>query len=189
MQGRSLDQGDVVAGEVVLAEQFANFQLDQFEKFGIVYQVHLIEEDHECRDVDLPREEDVLACLRHGSVRSRDHQDGPVHLRGAGDHVLDVVGVTGAIHVGVVAFVRIVHHVGRGDGQNLGGVPPSLRLGSLGDLVVTLCLTKPLGGLDYGDRRGQRCFAMVHVSDRTDVNVGFASLEYFLGHFFDQPPQ
>ena len=32
-------------------------------------------------DTDLSGEQDVFSCLRHGTVRGRDHQDGSVHLR------------------------------------------------------------------------------------------------------------
>ena len=59
----------------------------------------------------------MLARLGHGAVGGGDHEDGPVHLGGAGDHVLDVVGVTGAVDVGVVAVGRLVLDVGDGDGD------------------------------------------------------------------------
>src|SRR5262245_64293139 len=42
-------------------------------------------------------EQHVLARLRHRPVDRAHHQDGAVHLRRAGDHVLDVVGVARAI--------------------------------------------------------------------------------------------
>ena len=51
---------------------------------------------------DLTGKQDVLTRLGHGAIGRGNHQDGAVHLGGTGDHVLDVVGVTGAIHVGVV---------------------------------------------------------------------------------------
>ena len=63
------------------------------------------------------REEDVLAGLGHRAVRGRDDQDRAVHLGRAGDHVLDVVGVTGAVDVRVVAVRRRVLDVGDGDGD------------------------------------------------------------------------
>jgi hypothetical protein len=44
---------------------------------------------------DLAGEQDVLARLRHRAVGRGDHEDRAVHLRGARDHVLDVVGVPG----------------------------------------------------------------------------------------------
>jgi hypothetical protein len=118
-----------------------------------------------CSRVYLTGQQDVLARLRHGSVRRRHHQDRALHLpppdqsaappttqhstrhgsaarclavhdmalpdtapahgkgrtggvgggclRGAGDHVLDVVSVAGAVHVRVVPRRRLVLHVRR----------------------------------------------------------------------------
>ena len=50
-----------------------------------------------------------------GAVGGRDHQDRAVHLRGARDHVLHVVRVTGAVDVGVVTLLRLVLDVRRRD--------------------------------------------------------------------------
>ena len=44
-----------------------------------------------------------------------DHQDRAVHLRGTGDHVLDVVGVPRAVDVRVVTVGRLVLDVRRVD--------------------------------------------------------------------------
>ena len=44
----------------------------------------------------------MFASLRHGTVGRGDNQNRSIHLRRAGNHVLDVIGVTGAIDVGVV---------------------------------------------------------------------------------------
>src|ERR1700710_798813 len=60
------------------------------------------------RRIALAGEQDVLARLRHGAVGRRDHEDRAVHLRGARDHVLDVVGVTRAVDVRVVALLGLV---------------------------------------------------------------------------------
>ena len=57
------------------------------------------------RHTDLAGQQDVLAGLRHRAVGGRHDQDRAVHLGGAGDHVLDVVGVARAVDVGVVPLV------------------------------------------------------------------------------------
>ena len=67
--------------------------------------------------LDLAGQQDVLAGLGHRAVGRGDDEDGAVHLGGAGDHVLDVVGVTRAVDVGVVAGVGLVLDVGDGDGD------------------------------------------------------------------------
>ena len=82
------------------------------------------------------REQHVLTSLRHRTVRRRHHQDGAVHLRRAGDHVLDVVGVPGAVDVRVVPILRLVLDVRGRDGQDLGGVATALGRGGLGHVVV-----------------------------------------------------
>ncbi len=109
--------GHVVAREVVLGEQLAHLELDQLEQLGVVDHVDLVQEDDDVGHLDLAREQDVLARLGHRAVGRGDHQDGAVHLRGAGDHVLDVVGVARAVDVRVVARVGLVLDVGDGDGD------------------------------------------------------------------------
>jgi len=92
--------------EAIPAQQIAGLELDEIDQHGIVGGVDLIQEDDEARDADLAREQDMLARLRHWSVESRDERDGAIHLRRAGDHVLHIIGVTGAIDMRVVAVRR-----------------------------------------------------------------------------------
>src|ERR1700682_3671946 len=72
------------------------------------------------RHADLSRQQDVLAGLRHRAVGGGDDQDRAVHLGGAGDHILDVIGVAGAIDVGIVTVRRLILHVGSGDRDTAG---------------------------------------------------------------------
>jgi hypothetical protein len=53
----------------------------------------------------------VLTRLGHGAVGGGNHEDRSVHLGGAGDHVLDVVGVARAVDVRVVTLVGLVFNV------------------------------------------------------------------------------
>ena len=99
---------DVVAREVVLREQLANLELDELEQLGIVHHVGLVEGDDHERHLDLAGEQDVLTRLRHRAVGGGDDEDRAVHLGGAGDHVLDVVGVTRAVDVRVVPVLGLV---------------------------------------------------------------------------------
>ena len=112
-QGRALDDGDLVSRELIGGEELAQFQLDELDQFGVVDHVDLVEIDDHGRHADLTGEEDVLAGLGHGSVVRADDEDGPVHLCGTRDHVLNIVGVARAVYVGIVAFVRLVLDVGR----------------------------------------------------------------------------
>ena len=143
------DDRDLVAGELVLGQQLAELQLDQLEQLRVVDQVDLVEEDDQGRHADLAGQQDVLAGLRHRAVGRRDHQDRAVHLGGAGDHVLDVVGVARAVDVGVVPLLALVLDVRDGDRHGLGRVADRAALGDVG---VRLGLGLALGGLHRQDR-------------------------------------
>src|SRR5437773_1577792 len=125
----------------------------------------------------LARQEDVLARLRHRPIGRRHHQDRPVHLRRSRDHVLDVVGMPGAVHVRVVALRRHVLHVRRVDRD-----PARLFLRRRIDLVVVLRLPTVLLRQHMRHRRRQRRLAVVHVSDRPHVHVRLGPLKFTLGH-------
>jgi hypothetical protein len=75
--------------------------------------------------------------------------DRAVHLGGAGDHVLDVVGVAGAVDVGVVALIRLVLHVGHGDGDTA-----RLLFRGVVDAPEVAVVGHPLEGEGLGDGRG-----------------------------------
>jgi len=72
LQGAAPDDGHVVAGELVVAQQFAQLKLHQVEQFLLVHHVHLVEEDDHRRHADLPRQEHVLLGLLHGAVLGGD---------------------------------------------------------------------------------------------------------------------
>src|SRR5215210_7625767 len=108
LQSGTRDDRDVVARELVLREELADLHLDELEQLGVVDHVGLVQEHDDVRHLDLAREQDVLPRLRHRAVGGRDHQDRAVHLRGSRDHVLDVVGVAGAVDVRVVTVLRLV---------------------------------------------------------------------------------
>ena len=116
-QRRALDHRDLVAGEIVLGQQLANLELDQLQQLRIVDHVDLVEEHDQRRHADLTGEQNVLARLRHRAVGRAHHQDRAVHLRRAGDHVLHIVGVPGAVDVRVMALVGLVLDVRGRDGD------------------------------------------------------------------------
>src|ERR1700730_18395658 len=175
------DHGQIVAGELINAEQFPDLQLDELEDLLVVHHVGLVERDHDVRHTDLAGQQHVLAGLRHRAIRRGEDQDRAVHLRRTGDHVLDVVRVTGAVHVGVVALLGLVLHVRDRDGD-----PALLLFLRVVDLVerreginVRVLIVQHLG-----DRRGQRGLAVVDVPDGADVHVRLGPLELGLPHWF-----
>ncbi len=177
LEGAAPDDRQVVAREVVLGQELADLELDEVEQLGVVDHVDLVEEDDDVGHLDLAGEEDVLAGLGHRPVGRGDDEDRAVHLGGAGDHVLDVVGVAGAVDVGVVAGVGLVLDVGDRDRD-----PPLPLLGRVVDRIEGAVLRRALQREVLGDRRGQARLAVVDVADRADVHVRLVSLELLLGH-------
>ena len=181
LERRALDDRGVVARELVLGEQLADFHLDELDELLVVDHVALVQEDDDVGHADLTGEQDVLAGLGHGAVGGGDDEDRAVHLGGTGDHVLDVVGVARAVDVGVVAVLGLVLDVRDGDGDT------ALALfGSLVDLVERGEVREALLGLALRDRGGQGGLAVVDVTDGTDVDVRLGALELLLRH--ESPP-
>ena len=118
----------------------------------------------------------MLFGLGHGAVGAGDDEDGSVHLGGSGDHVLDVVGVAGAVDVGVVAILRLVLDGGGVDGDAAGSF-----LGRGVDLVVLFGDAVAHGGEGHGEGGGEGGFAVVDVADGSDVDVGLFALELAAG--------
>ena len=179
---RAADDRRVVAVELVLVQELADLHLDEVQELRIVDEVDLVEEDDDLRDADLAGEQDVLLRLRHRAVGGGDDEDRAVHLRGADDHVLDEVGVAGAVDVRVVALVGAVLDVRGGDREDLGGVAAAGGLGGLGDLVVGDVVGQALEGLDVRQSGGEGRLAVVDVADGADVDVRFVTDEIFLCH-------
>ncbi len=125
----------------------------------------------------------MLARLRHGAVGRRDHQDRAIHLRRAGDHVLDVIGVAGAIDVRVVPVGGLVFHVRHRDRDAAGfffrRVVDRIEAPEL-DLRIVL-------RQHLRDRRRQRRLAVIDVPDRPDVDVRLAAVKFFLCHGCQSP--
>src|SRR5687767_10483213 len=165
LERRAGDERDVVAREVVLGEQVTDLDLDELEELLVVDHVGLVEEHDDVRHADLAGEQDVLTRLGHGAVGRRDHEDRAVHLRGARDHVLHVVRVTGTVDVRVVTVLRLVLDVRRGDRD-----PALLLLRSVVDLVEGARLTTVGVRQDLRDGSSQRRLAVVDVTDRADVD-------------------
>ena len=165
-KARAANDGDLVAREVVAREQFPDLQLHQLEQLLIVHHVDLVQEHHHGRHFHLAGEQDVLSGLGHRPIRGTDHQDRPIHLGGAGDHVLDVVGVPRAVHMGVVALLGLVLDVGNGNGD-----APLALLGRLVDVVKAGVLGQLRRREHLGDRRRQRRLPMVNVPDRPHIHM------------------
>ena len=122
----------------------------------------------------------MLARLRHRAVRRRHHQNRPVHLRRARDHVLHVVGVARTVDVRVVTVRRLILHVRRRDRD-----PACFLFRRLVDLIERHKLHFRIVLRHHlRDRRRQRRLPVIHVPDRPDVHVRLGTVKFFLRHLF-----
>src|SRR5690606_17159373 len=88
LQGRTFHDRGVVAREVVRAQQLAHFHFTQFRQPFVTAHVRLVQDHDVVRSAYRTGQQDVLAGWRHRAVRCGHYQDGAVHLRRTGDHVL-----------------------------------------------------------------------------------------------------
>ena len=190
VQSGALDDRGVVAREVVLVEQLADFHLNELKQLGIVDLVDLVQEHQNVRNVNLTGEQQVLTGLSHRAIGSSDNEDRAVHLSSAGDHVLDIVGVARAVNVRIVAALDL-GAVGAdavvGLVLNVSGVDrdaTSLFFRSLIDLVVggELGAVRVSQGQNLGDRSGQGGLAVVDMADGADIDMGLGSIVHLLCH-------
>ncbi|CAM5264992.1 hypothetical protein SVIOM342S_06151 [Streptomyces violaceorubidus] len=190
LQPRDPYDGHRVAAVAVRAEQFADLQLDEVGEhrvLAVVDGVGLVERDHDVVDAHLPGEQHVFGGLRHDPVQRGDDEDRPVELRGAGDHVLDVVGVAGHVDVRVVPGVGLVLDVRDVDGDAarrlLRGAVDAVEGDVPGGAVG------PALGEDLGDGGGQGGLAVVDMAHRADVQMRFGADVRRLGHGATSKPR
>ena len=179
LQGRTLDDRNLVTGEFILREQFAHFEFDEFQQFLVVDHVDLVQEDNQRRHAHLAGEQNVLAGLGHRAVRRAHHEDRAVHLRRTGDHVLDIVGVAGTVDMRVVALVRLVFDVSRVDRD-----ATLFFLRRVIDFRIALGRCEAFFGQNIGDGRRKSGLTVIDVSDGADVHVRFVAFECFLSHLY-----
>ena len=84
------------------------------------------------------------------TIRSSDDDDSTIHTSRASNHVLDVIGVTGAVDVSIVAVVGLVLDVGGRDGDTTLSLLGSLVDGTVVEVlgVALLCLSLGDGGCE-----------------------------------------
>src|SRR5438552_1649114 len=167
LQRRPPDHRHVVPRKVVLLQQLPHLQLHQVQNLRVIHHVHLVHEHHQKRHVHLPRQQHMLARLRHRPIVGRHHQNRPVHLRGPRDHVLDVVRVPRTVDVRVVALARLVLHV-----RHRYRDPPLPLFRRIVDRAVLPDRDPLVLRVQHlRDRRRQRRLAVIDVPNRPHVHV------------------
>ena len=106
LEGAAADDGDLVPRKLILLEQVPELEFHEIEQFGIVHRIHLVHENHHAGNAHLTGKNDVFARLGHRTVGRRNNENGTVHLGGARDHVLHVIGMARAVHVRIMTLRR-----------------------------------------------------------------------------------
>ena len=106
----------------------------------------------------------MLASLRHRAVGGRDDENGAVHLRRAGNHVLDIVCMTRAVDVGIMALIGFIFDV-----SDINRNTALSLLRRLVDLIVGQKLSLTLFFQDFGDRCRQSCLTVIDVANGADI--------------------
>ena len=86
-------------------------------------------------------EQDMLTCLRHSTVGRGYDEDTTVHTSSTSDHVLDVICVTWAVNVAIMARISLVLN-----GCRINGDTTSSLFGTLIDIGVVIKLSELLVG-------------------------------------------
>ena len=121
----------------------------------------------------------MLLSLCHNTVSSSNNEDSAVHLSSAGDHVLYVVSMSGAVNVSIVTLFCLILNVCCGDSDStLSLLGRLVDLIECGNNVSCYLLRKNLC-----DRSGKSCLAVINVTDRTDVTMRFCSVEMLFCHY------
>ena len=173
------DDRKIVSGEVILGQKVTGFHLNEVNELLVVNHIALVQEDDDVRNADLTCKKNVLAGLSHRTIGSSNNEDCAVHLSCTGNHVLDVVCVTRAVNVSVVALPCLILNVSNGNGNT------TLTLfGSLIDVLEggKVCLAALGLRENLGDCCSKGSLTVVDVTNRTDVYVWLRAVKLFLGH-------
>ena len=180
-EGRNANDREVLTIEALGLKDLAQLHLDQVDQVRVLLGDHvaLVQGDNDCGNTHLAGQQNVLMGLGHRAVSGGDNEDGAIHLGGTGDHVLDIVRVTGAVNVRVVALLGLILDMGDRDGDTaltlLRSLVDAVERGQFVQLRVLVVE-------HLGDRRGQSGLAVVDVSDGADVAVRLSPLKLGLCH-------
>src|SRR5699024_1474191 len=151
LQSGTLDNRGVISREIILVQQLADLHVYQLQQLLIVYHVTFVHQYNDVGNAYLTGEQDVLVRLSHNIVGSGNTQDGAVHLGSTGDHVLNVVGMSGAVNVCVMSLLSLILYV---SGRNRDSTLSLFR--SLVDVIESNFLAQSQSGMQsLGNSCGQ----------------------------------
>lgn len=164
-EGRTHDDGRLVTLETIGRKQLAHLHLDKLQHLLVLNGVDLVDEDDNLLDTDLAGEQQVLTGLGHLTVRSSNDDDGTVHVCRTCNHVLDVIGVTRAVDVGIMPVIGRVLDVCCGNGDTTLSLFRSFVDGAIVEVLCVALLGLSLcdGGCEGGLLGGQFCEGEVMI--------------------------
>jgi hypothetical protein len=139
------DNGGVVTLEAVGGKQLAHLHLDELQHLLVLNSIDLVDEDDNALDTDLTGKKQVLSGLGHLSIAGGNDDNSTVHGSSTSNHVLDVIGVTRAVNVGVMPVLGGVLDVCGGDGDTTLALLRSLVDGAIVEVVGEALLGLALG--------------------------------------------
>ena len=101
-------------------------------------------------------------CSSHLSIRSRNDNDGSIHIGCACNHVFDIIRMSWAVDVGVVPVVCAVFNMRR---RNSDTTLPLLR--SFVNASILEKLSKSFFGLSFSDGGGQGGLSVINMANST----------------------
>ncbi len=120
----------------------------------------------------------MLTGLWHRAVSRGNNQDSAIHLSSASNHVLDIVSMTWAVNVRIVAVCGVVFNVCSVDGNAAFFFFRCLING-----VICLIFSSTVHRQNLGDCSGQSRLAVVNVANGANVYVRQGAVKFFLCHF------
>ena len=179
LQSGTLNNRGVIARELVLVQQLTDFHVYQLEQLLIINHIALVHEYYDIRYAYLTGKQDVLLRLSHNTIGSSYNQDSAVHLSSTSDHVLYIVSMTRAVNVSIMSLAGLILNVSGRDGNSTFSLFRSLI-----DVVESYCLAQTKSVMQgLGNRCSQGGFAMVYVTDGTNITMWFGSFELSFCHF------
>ncbi len=120
----------------------------------------------------------MLPSLRSRTIRRRHHQNRPIHLGRPRNHVLDVIGMTRHIDMGIVPQRRLILDMG-----NLNRDPPLPLLRSLINLIKRRKrITRHPLRQHLRNRRRQRRLPMINMTHRPHIHMRLRPRKLRLTH-------
>ena len=98
----------------------------QLKRWHKDWKWNLIKEDNDVRNVNLSRQQHVLAGLGHGAISCRNNQHRAVHLCRTGDHIFNIISVTWTINMCIMTNRCFILNMRSRNGQNFCSITSAL---------------------------------------------------------------